>query len=112
LVGSAQWRTRGGVLQHGTLPLHGDLTRIIAYLALPDAERGVQRQCLHGRATTLEEALGQALPFSQVALALTGGFAQALDLLLVPGELTGYERALAAELCQNRYAAPGWTARI
>jgi lipoyl(octanoyl) transferase len=112
LIGSAQWRARGGVLQHGTLPLHGDLTRIVAYLALPDAEREIQRQGLRSRAITLEEALGQALPFSQVAQALAGGFAQALNLTLVPSGLTAYERALAAELSPSRYAASDWTARV
>ena len=111
LIGSAQWRARGGVLQHGTLPLHGDLTRIVAFLALPDAEREVQRQGLRLRAITLEEAIGQAIPFSQVAQALAGGFAQALNLALAPGELTAYEHALAAEMRPSRYAAADWTAR-
>ncbi len=35
LVGSAQARRRNGVLQHGSLPLVGDLTRIVQALALP-----------------------------------------------------------------------------
>ena len=112
LIGSAQWRARGGVLQHGTLPLHGDLTRIVTYLALPEAEREIQRQALRLRAITLKEVLGQAPPFPQVAQALASGFAQALNLTLVPGELTAYERALAAELSPSRYAAPSWTARV
>jgi lipoyl(octanoyl) transferase len=111
LVGSAQWRARGGMLQHGTLPLCGDLTRIVACLALPDAEREVQRQCLRLRAITLEEALGQALPFSEVDQLLAAGFAQALSLTLLSGELTAYERALAAKLRSSRYSAPDWVAR-
>jgi lipoate-protein ligase A len=111
LVGSAQWRARGGMLQHGTLPLCGDLTRIVACLALPDAEREVQRQCLRLRAITLEEALGQALPFSEVGQLLATGFAQALSLTLLSGELTAYERALAAKLRSSRYADPDWAAR-
>jgi lipoate-protein ligase A len=111
LVGSAQWRARGAVLQHGSLPLHGDLSRIVTYLALADAEREAQRQCLRLRAATLEEALGQALPFSQGVRALADGFARALNLTLVPGELTAYERALTAELRSSRYAAAGWMAR-
>ncbi len=111
LVGSAQWRARGGVLQHGSLPLGGDLGRIVAYLLLPDAEREAQRQRLRARALTLEEALGRPVPFAQAAEALAHGFAQALNLDLVPGELTAHERALAAELRRSRYAAPAWTAR-
>jgi lipoate-protein ligase A len=104
LVGSAQWRSRGRVLQHGTLPLYGDLTRVVSYLSMPDGEREIQRSTLAARALTLEDALGHTLPFAQVAHALAGGFAQALNLTLVPGELTDYECALADDL-RRRYAA-------
>ena len=110
LVGSAQWRSRGKVLQHGTLPLHGDLTRVVSYLSMPDGERKVQRSTLGACALTLEEALGHALPFAQVAHALADGFAEALNLTLVPGELTDYEHALADDL-RRRYAALDWPAQ-
>jgi lipoate-protein ligase A len=111
LVGSAQWRARGGVLQHGTLPLCGDITRIINYLVLPGAERETQRQFLRTRATTLEASLGCSVPFARAASALADGFAQALDLQLVSGALTTREQDLAAELRRSRYAAPDWTQR-
>ena len=104
LVGSAQWRSRGRVLQHGTLPLHGDLTRIVSYLSMPDDEREAQRDALGACAVTLKEAVGFTLPFAQVAQALAGGFAQALNLTLIPGHLTEYERSLADDL-RRRYAA-------
>lgn len=112
LVGSAQWRSRGGVLQHGSLPLCGDLARIVDYVALPDAERGTQRRHLHLQALTLEEARGRPVSFAAASQALTAGFAQALDLTLVLGELTPSERARAAEIRADVYAAPGWTARL
>jgi lipoate-protein ligase A len=112
LVGSAQWRARGGVLQHGTLPLCGDLARIVDYVALPDTERGSQRRRLHLQALTLEEARGQPVPFAAAAQALVAGFAQALKLRLLPGELTPSERARVVEIRANIYAAPGWTARL
>jgi lipoate-protein ligase A len=110
LIGSAQWRSRGRVLQHGALPLNGDLSRIVSYLSMPDAERETQRRALGASALTLEEALGRALPFAQVAQALVDGFAQALNLTLISGDLTGYERALADDL-RRRYAALDWPAQ-
>jgi lipoate-protein ligase A len=112
LVGSAQWRSRGGVLQHGTLPLYGDLTRIVDYMVLPDAEQSAQRRRLHLQALTLEEARGQRVSFAAATQALIAGFARALELTLLPGELTSSERARAAEIRANVYAAPGWTARL
>ncbi len=109
LIGSAQCRARGGVLQHGALPLWGDLTRIVSYLNLDPDQREAQRRLLRQRALTLEEALGRAVPFWEAAQALAEGFAEALCLDLAPGELTDYERSLAAELRQSRYAHPEWT---
>jgi lipoate-protein ligase A len=110
LVGSAQWRARGGVLQHGSLPLGGDISRIVAFLHLPDIEREAQRQAVHARATTLEQSLGRTIPFGQVAQALADGLAQALDLSLIPGGLAQRELSLAAELRRTRYGTTGWTA--
>lgn len=112
LVGSAQSRVRGGVLQHGTVPLSGDLARVVDYLAFSDAERQVQRRRLALRALTVEEALGAARSFDSVAHALAEGFAEALNLTLVPGELSPQERALSAEIRERVYAAPDWTARL
>jgi len=112
LIGSAQWRARGGLLQHGTLPLHGDITRIISYLALPGMEREAQRQILHFRATTLEASLGRTVLLAQAASALADGFSQALDLKLVAGGLSTREQDLSAELRRSRYAALDWTQRI
>jgi lipoate-protein ligase A len=112
LVGSAQWRARGGVLQHGTLPLCGDLARIVDYLAFSDVERGTQRRRLYLKALTMEEAIGSVLSFDRVAQALAEGFARALNLTLVPGELGPQERALSAEIRDKVYANPDWTARL
>ena len=112
LVGSAQWRARGGVLQHGSLPLCGNLTRIVSFLALSDAEREVQRHRIPRRAITLEEALGRRVPFDMVAQALASGVGQALNLTLVPGEVSTPERSLASDLRDQVYGARDWTARL
>lgn len=111
LVGSAQWRARGGVLQHGSLPLWGDLAGVVDYLVFDSRDRECQRQRVHRRALTLEEALGKPMSFAQVAAALAAGFRQRLNVTLLPGELTAEELALAAQLRAERYAAEAWTAR-
>jgi lipoate-protein ligase A len=98
LVGSAQWRARGGVLQHGSLPLYGDLGRIVSYLALSEEQRAAERCTLGECALTLEEAVGRPVSFDEAAAALASGLASALNLTLVPGTLTDYERALTRTL--------------
>lgn len=107
LAGSAQWRARGGVLQHGSLPLWGDLGRIAGLLALPQAERDALRLAVRSRGITLEQALGRAVPLAETADALAAGFAEALNLSWVEGALTAPELARAAELRAGRYGGAG-----
>lgn len=108
LVGSAQVRRQNVVLQHGALPLTGDVTRLVNYLCLSNDERAALRVTLQRRAITLQDALGQNLPAKEVAEALARGFAQALNLHLVPGRLTHQEQTLAQRLREKKYADSGW----
>jgi lipoate-protein ligase A len=107
LIGSAQMRSRGAVLQHGTLPLHGDISRICPLLAArPDPAQ------VRARAVTVEGALGRTVAWDEAANALAAGFAEALNLHLEPGTLTGAERAWAEQLRAEKYAADGWTNQV
>ena len=109
LVGSAQMRRKGMVLQHGSLPLYGDITRVMDYLIMPSEERRAYlRDDLRRRATTLEAVLGQAVPFDEVVTALAGGVSRSLNLDLVPGELTLYEQELADSLYRDKYSTDEW----
>lgn len=113
LVGSAQSRRQGWVLQHGTLPLVGDITRLVDVLALPDETmRSGLRAGLASRAITIEELLGRAVGFEEAATALAYGFSRALDLRVVAGELTEQELATAELLRADRYASQAWTRRF
>ena len=112
LVGSAQCRRGGWVLQHGSLPLRGDVARIVDCLAFSDeAKREALRDTLRQRAITVAEVLGREASFSAAASALAEGFAAALCLTLIPGELSDWERARAAELRATKYASAAWTER-
>jgi lipoate-protein ligase A len=104
LVGSAQMRSQGMVLQHGAMPLHGDIARICSLLtAHPDPVR------VRARATTVEEALHRSVTWNEAANALAAGFAETLKLRLEPGVLTDEERACAEELRAKKYATDEWT---
>jgi lipoate-protein ligase A len=113
LLGSAQHRRAKVVLQHGSLPLHGDLTRLAACLALPDeAEREKLRRALADHAGTVEQILGRRVSFDEAAAAMQAGFSEALDLKLIPGKLSPDEIALADKLAREQYGDPAWTARV
>jgi lipoate-protein ligase A len=112
LVGSAQVRKKGVVLQHGSLPLEGDIARIFDFLKVPSEERREElKQELRARATSLELALGYSVPFEEVARHLAAGFAQALNLRLIPSQLSQRELALAEKLRQEKYATREWNFR-
>jgi lipoate-protein ligase A len=107
LVGSAQMRAQGVVLQHGTLPLYGDIARICTFLvAHPDPGR------VRARATTVEEALGRLVTWDQAADAVAAGCADALNLHLEPGSLTNAERAWVQGLRAEKHAAAEWVQRV
>jgi lipoate-protein ligase A len=94
LIGSAQTRPAGRVLQHGSLPLLGDIARVVDYLAFePRDERETLRAHLRERAATLGDVLGKPVAFAEAAEALQRGFAEALELALEPGEPTTAELA-------------------
>jgi lipoate-protein ligase A len=110
LMGSAQCRRAGYVLQHGSLPLRGDVARIVDGLRFNhERDREALRATLRRRACTAAESLGKDVSFAVAASALAQGFAAALDLILVPSELTAWEQARAEQLRTEKYASREWT---
>ncbi len=110
LLGSAQSRRQGGVLQHGTLPLIVDITRIIDGLAFEQRDqREDARRQLDRRALTLAAALGRPVSFDQAAEAIAAGFVLTLNLKLLPGELTEIEWAAVDRIRAEKYANDDWT---
>lgn len=113
LIGSAQARRKEGVLQHGALPLHGDLTRIIQALRFEDNQAAQKAQTrLLAHATTVERELGVAPSFTEVKEAFKDAFQRTLNLDLQPGELSKSTRRRAEALMNEKYAHPSWTERI
>ena len=113
LIGSAQARRKEGVLQHGSLPLYGDLARIVQALVFTDAqarERAAAR--LLERATTAERILGHPLDWDQAAQAFAEAFAGRLNIQLQPSGLSPQELERATALMGEKYANPAWTRRV
>ena len=112
LVGSAQARRKEGILQHGSLPLSGDLARITQALVFPDeAARARAAERLLARAATVESVLGRPVAWEEAAQAFTAAFHETLNLDLQRRSLTPDEEARAEELAESKYAQPRWTER-
>jgi lipoate-protein ligase A len=104
LIGSAQARKQGVVLQHGSLPLTGDLTRICDTLRFEDeAAREAAKERVQARAITLADALGRTVTWEQAANAMKHGFREALNLEFESGELSEREWERARNLREEKY---------
>jgi lipoate-protein ligase A len=113
LVGSAQVRKMGVVLQHGSLPLTGDITRICDALVFPDEDqREHVRERVQRRAATLEEILNRSISWNEAADTLANSFHEVFDLALVEDNLTPDELRRANELCVEQYSSDTWNKRF
>ena len=113
LIGSAQARRKEGVLQHGTMLLFGDLTRIIQVLKFRDESAGQRAASrLLERATTAEGASGRIITWDEAADAYIQAFASVLNLELEPGELAQEELIRAEKLVIEKYSHSDWTERV
>ncbi|NJD58316.1 MAG: hypothetical protein C3F13_05395 [Anaerolineales bacterium] len=113
LVGSAQARRKISVLQHGSLPLGGDLTRITQALHYPDEinrEDAAARLLAH--ATTAETVLGYPLSWDAVAQSFVEAFQTELNLGFVASELSCAELQKVDQLVREKFAQPAWLERI
>jgi len=113
LVGSAQARRKEGVLQHGSLPLCGDLTRVVQVLKFPDDR--TQEDAAHrlaNRAITAEGVLGYPISWETAAGSFAIAFRDTLNLDLQLSDLTTGERRRAEQLVQEKYTNPEWNYRI
>ena len=113
LIGSAQARKKEGVLQHGSLPLKGDLARICQVLTFEnEAAREAAAVRLLTRATTVESALGRVVDWDTAAQAFVGAFEAQLEITFERGELSSSESSMAERLVDEKYNHPSWTERV
>ncbi len=114
LVGSAQVRKFGAVLQHGSLPLYGDIARICDALVFDDENvRSAAKDRVRQRATTLAGALDAEISWEQAVTAMIESFCATFDLDLVESDtLTPDEQNRARFLCETQYGSEDWTSRF
>lgn len=113
LIGSAQARKHNGVLQHGSMPLTGDLSRINNALLYPTEEKrqeGVARLLSH--AGTVESLTGRVITIEMAIQAFITAFEMELDLDLVSSNPTDEELLHTNELIVNKYQSDDWTLRF
>jgi lipoate-protein ligase A len=109
LIGSAQMRRKEGVLQHGSLPLWGDMGRICDGLNYPDENSREQGKAqVRARATPLGDVLNN-LSWEGVADAMIKGFSTTFDVEFISIEFNETEHQYSAQLAAEKYASREWT---
>jgi len=109
IIGSAQARKYGGVLQHGSLPLHGDLTRIIEVLNFVNGiSREKAKERLSAHATTIESVLGKITPWDVAANAFIEAFEKTLNIDFIKSDPTRSELERVNQLQKEKYGHDKW----
>ena len=112
IVGSAQVRKDGILLQHGSILLDFQPERIVNILRLADERTGkILLQELAQRATSLSAVSGKKIGFYEVSTAVAAGMAKECGMNLVKGERTKAETEMARSLAKNKYCAEEWNLR-
>lgn len=112
IIGSAQARKKGGVLQHGSLPLFGDIARITEILRYPSEDsRSQAAERVRARAATVEEGLGRRISWEEAGDAFVRGFSETLNIEFVEADLSEMEKLAAERWMAERYAGAAWTQR-
>jgi lipoate-protein ligase A len=113
LIGSAQARRKEGVLQHGSLPLTGNLARITDALTFADEpERQNAAQRLLEHAATVESVLGRQVSWSEAAQVFINAFEEKLRLSFEEGVLSESEQKRTEMLVCDKYNHPDWMKRV
>ena len=113
IIGSAQARKKEGILQHGTLPLKGDLTRIIQVLKYSNSDQRDQAAAvLLQKAATVEGVMGREVSWDEAAKAFQIGFQNTLNLHFSQSDLSSSEKEVAQLLAKTQYGDQRWTAQL
>lgn len=107
VVGSAQVRKDGVILQHGSILIEVDINKQAAVMSKSPVMEEKLEGIFRNKVTTLKKILGRQLEFAEIEEAIFKGFEKAFDMRGILGELTDMEKALKSELIPT-YSSQEW----
>jgi lipoate-protein ligase A len=112
LIGMAQVRRGGVIIQHGAVYRYFDAAKLARVLAASTLElKECRRTALADRVVDLETAASRAVELREVADAIRAAVVHATGQSVEAGALSGAEREAADRLARDKYASPEWTFR-
>lgn len=113
ISGHAQTRKKGVLLQHGSIPFTMNKEMLFDLFRFSDEEtRAKKREDFSQKAITINEAAAQPVTFEQAEEAFRQGFEKALNLKLVPMELTEEQWNEVHELAETKYRSDEWNLKL
>jgi lipoyl(octanoyl) transferase len=107
ICGSAQMRSHGVFLQHGSLLMAFDPLRTCAVM-LPHRDMERDADLLRNAVTSVGEQAGSPVDEEGLCRVLRGGFEQVLGIRFREGRLTPEEEGLVDGLMTKKYGGEGW----
>ena len=109
VVGSAQVRHHGVLLQHGSILLDYDADRFFQLLRFPsEAARSRMKRLFTRQAGAINQFTTMKLSLAEVIKAFYRGFMKGMNISLEEGELTPQEKELAQQLKEEKYSSDDW----
>lgn len=116
-------RDGGGLLLHASILADLDVELMLSLLRIPAAKLApvghrpgaglpASRAAVEARVTTVSRLLDTSRDGAAIAEAIGTGLAAHFEARLLPGETTGGETDLAAQLRLQRYDDPGWLTEV
>jgi lipoate-protein ligase A len=108
ICGSAQVRSRGVFLQHGSILLDFDPVKTCALLVPRDGDHERQIEKLRESVTSVYEHTGAEISMAKICHVLQRSFEKKLGIELVEGGLTAEEETLMTRLIKDKYTNNKW----
>jgi len=110
LIGSAQNRKNGFILQHGSIPFTFDAAKLVRCIRTSSPEHAARTEAmLAKKATGVSVVLGRPVAREELEGHLIAGFREVLGWEAEAGELSEMEKVEAEELAETKYGNPAWT---
>lgn len=110
LIGSAQVRKKGIVLQHGSLLIKLDRDKLFSVFNFPSTQ--VREKVKAGfKATSVEEVIKEKIKFSKLSDVLLKGFEREFGVKLLEDKLTEFEEKISHYLSKNKYSTEKWNSK-
>ena len=103
IVGSAQVRKNGKILQHGSILIDFDVEKMSSLFKISSPAVRIKK-----RVTSLKQELKREVKFKNVATALKKGFEENFNIKLIPDNLTIKEKKSSQEIAATKFSTKEW----